>query len=356
MMHNIRVMTFFHWWLEGLTVFMPRKLRSILRLDKATITIELNDNRFVFKYYPPGTTAAMENRQVDIHHQLELDEALAWQRKLATQHHAGIILLLPGVCVLSRRIVFPAAAAANLNEALDFEIARRTPFDATQVYYDYRVLGSDKGHEKIKLELVLVLRQQLDAILTTLKEFNIKPDRVISSSMNPDSSFNLLPAKLKVTAGKQHRFGFYLALASCLLFIASFYTPLLIQEQWISEIEAQLQQERAAAISANKLLQKRQQLLEQVNFLATRKQASLGHLEIIDVLSSELPDDTWLLRLSLADELTQITGESGNVSSLVQKLEGSPYFNKVEFKSPTTRNNRTDKEKFNLSMNIAERG
>lgn len=356
MMHNISVATFMQWWLEGLTLFMPRKLRSILQLDKATITIELNDNRLVLNYYAPGTTAVMESRQVDIHHQLELDEALAWQRKLVTKHNASIILLLPEDCVLTRRIVFPAAVAANLNEALDFEIARLTPFSTDQVYYDYRILDRDKGQEKIKLELVLVLRNQVDDMLARLNDLNIKPDRVISSSMNPGSPFNLLPAKLKVTAGKQHRVGLYLALASCMLFIASFYTPLLIQEQWINEIEAQLKQERAAAIAANKLLQKRQQLLEQVNFLVTRKQASLGHLEIINVLSSELPDDTWLLRLSLADELTQITGESGNVSSLVQKLEGLPYFNKVEFKSPTTRNNRTDKEKFNLSMNIAERG
>jgi len=36
---------------------------------------------------------------------------------------------------------------------------------ASQIYYDYRILARDKDQEKIKLELVLVLRRQLDCAI-----------------------------------------------------------------------------------------------------------------------------------------------------------------------------------------------
>ena len=87
----------------------------------------------------------------------ESSECLPSGRLLAS----AIVFLLPAGQVLRRNLRLPAAAADRLRAVVGYEIDRQTPFEASQVSYDIRELGS-AGEGLLQVELVAWPLRQLD--------------------------------------------------------------------------------------------------------------------------------------------------------------------------------------------------
>ena len=68
-------------------------------------------------------------------------------------------------------------------------------------------------------------------------------------------------------------------------------------------------------------------------------------------LTRILPQDTFLDRLSLHAETTQMQGKSDNAQGLIELINNSPFFNEASFRGPTRLDNRSRKEIFDLSAN-----
>lgn len=75
-------------------------------------------------------------------------------------------------------------------------------------------------------------------------------------------------------------------------------------------------------------------------------------LNLLRELTVILPKTTWLTRVRMTDSSVQIEGYSDSATSLLPKLEASPYLQKVEFASPTFRDRRMNADRFNIKMEI----
>ena len=62
-----------------------------------------------------------------------------------------------------------------------------------------------------------------------------------------------------------------------------------------------------------------------------------------------MPDDTWLMRLTMNAGELQLFGESGNAAALIPLLESSEYFDNARFRSPDHPQQRPDKDRFHVS-------
>jgi len=181
----------------------------------------------------------------------------------------------------------------------------------------------------------------------------LKIDRIIPDGHSDKyANVNLLPTNKQTVVTGKNTFNFYLAATSFILFLAALYLPLNKQNQYIDELQGELQTARKSAVVLSKLKEEKQSILKQINFLTNKQLQTVNNINILNVVTKLVPDDTWLSRFSISNNQLQIQGESSNASALIQTLELSDLFKNVQFKSPVIRNNRTSKDKFNLSAEL----
>jgi general secretion pathway protein L len=77
-------------------------------------------------------------------------------------------------------------------------------------------------------------------------------------------------------------------------------------------------------------------------------------IDVLEVLTRLLPDDTWLDRFELRGGQIKIQGESKAASSLIPLIEAAPLFRNVSFAAPVTHNVRTAKERFVITAQLPE--
>lgn len=75
-------------------------------------------------------------------------------------------------------------------------------------------------------------------------------------------------------------------------------------------------------------------------------------LDVLRELTTLLPKTVWLVRLRIAENTAELEGYASSAPEIVQRLEESTYFKKVEFASPTIRDNRLNKDKFLLKAEL----
>ncbi len=63
-------------------------------------------------------------------------------------------------------------------------------------------------------------------------------------------------------------------------------------------------------------------------------------IDLLRELTNIIPKNAWLSRVKIAGNQINLEGYSPSASGLVEILEASPYFQKVEFSSPTFRDAR----------------
>jgi Tfp pilus assembly protein PilN len=88
----------------------------------------------------------------------------------------SLYICVPQEQAIVQHIYFPAAAEANLQQALEYEIERQLPFRRDEIFYDY--LPTGKSGDKIGLYLFAIPKKNLAGILDPLQSIGIKPKGV----------------------------------------------------------------------------------------------------------------------------------------------------------------------------------
>jgi general secretion pathway protein L len=102
-------------------------------------------------------------------------------------------LLLPANTVLIQHLSVPLLATRNLREVLGFELDKHTPFNATELYFDARVISRDKRQAKVVL--VAILRERLQAILDHCEQQGLVLQAVdVRDTQGTPLSIDLLPS------------------------------------------------------------------------------------------------------------------------------------------------------------------
>ena len=81
-----------------------------------------------------------------------------------------------------------------------------------------------------------------------------------------------------------------------------------------------------------------------------------GNAKKLAELTRILPEDTYLDRLSMHQETTQMQGKSGNAQSLIELVNDSDHFENASFRGPTRLDNRSGKEIFDLNADNTTMG
>ena len=93
-------------------------------------------------------------------------------------------------------------------------------------------------------------------------------------------------------------------------------------------------------------------LKEQHKALAEFDEQSFPMYGLLNLLTQVTTDDTWLDFLSLTNKELQIRGESKSAAKYLSELSKVDGFSNVSFASPVSRNPTSDKERFNVRIQL----
>ncbi len=347
------VARFWRWWLGELAGCLPGWLRAALGRRRRHLTVSVSEGEARF--------ALDRGRGSSPLGRLELggggDAAAA--RRLVRGVRPGsarVSLELPAGQVLRRVVELPAAAAENLRQVLGFEMDRHTPFQASEVYFDYSVLAGGRRDKQIKVDLVVATKAVVDQGLATLRSWDLAVDRV-GPAGDEGARFNLLPASAAPGgAALSRRFSVAFAVAAVVLGAVAIYLPLARKQEVLALTEARLTAARSEAVVADGLKQRVDKMVARGRFVVERKRSRPTATALLSEVSALLPDHTWLMQFAWRADGVRLSGYSARPSSLIGLLEQSALLSAVAFSSPVTMDQRVGLERFNVSAAVLPGG
>lgn len=357
---ELDVKGFFKWWGSELSFLVPTWIRGMFVDTRDYLMVskpdEFYDLRLVTEH-PKNEFGRIILNEEGRHIWYRLVS-----RKSELQQAEIVFRLLPGQA-LQKIITLPAAAQENLHQVVGFEMERLTPFKAEQVYYDVRLLEKINVADQIKAELVLVPRAKLDGMLKEMVGLGLLPGRVDvggpldREERRPKLNYNLLPQQLHDQPNQLKRLiNVVLVVLLIALIVLSMSLPIWMKREYSLELERDVKNTGQAASKVQALKQSAEDLLRDTDFLLDKKSTEPVVVEVINELSSRIPDDTWLTNVNFRQGKLQINGQSPSASALIEVIEASPLFENASFVSPVNQDRNTGMERFQIATEVVRKG
>jgi len=344
----LHAQTAWTWWLTGMLHLMPPSWRSRWFPPREILEVRRDGESLQLTHRSSGNMV-LNTQRVPFTPLLPPTDVSTW---LATQVplSARVICSVPEARVLSRTLRLPLAVEPDLRSLVELELDRWTPFTPNDVYFDVAVATRDLAARVLTCRFALIKRQDVDPILDALRSLG-RPIQAIHTDPPFEIALNLLPPALRPKGDLRARQRTVLVVgAAVALFLATLYVPLLRHESLLSDWQRQVAVQRDAASAAQNLLTQKTALEQRAQFVAERRAQRRALIETLKELTERLPDAAWVNRLMAQGEDVQLFGEAESATALVPLLESSDRFQQVEFRSPTTRNDTTDKDRFHIGL------
>ena len=342
---------FFGWWLGELAGMVPKRLRAAASGERPRLVLVVEADRARLLSTAGGGEQLLGEAPLDGEDPaLRLGAAL----RQAGRSRRAVVRLGRGLG-LRKSLDLPLAAQTDLNQALRFDMDRITPFRADEVLFAWRVLRVDQERRRLQVELQLAPGQRADQALELATGLGLQPQRLeLDEGEHGGSRLDLMPrASGRAGASRLNRL---LLLLVAALALAAVLIPLHEQRQRAAALEAEVAAARGAAEKSMQLRQTLETLSAAGNFVVRQKVASPMVAEIVAELSRVIPDQAHVVQLDLHDGGLQLHGFADQASDLIALLDESPLFHAPQFRSPVVRDPRTDKERFQIALQLAGEG
>lgn len=340
---------FFQWWWGELRNSLPTRFRAQLQYARRRLLIQVEAGDIALSVDDKTSVQSLDSFSVEGDHQLS-------QRRIQDilqQHELAEVsrdLLLPEAVVLRTRVKMPLAAEANLRTALAYEMDRHTPFQAEEVFFNWRVSTRDREAGQIHFELFVTPRKPVEANLELLTKLGLAATGIDVQTDDGPLGINLLPEALRYKIINQKaRVNLAIAAVTILLLVFVMAQSLWLREHQLESIDEAIANVRAEAMAVQQIRKQIDDATDAAGFLQERKIENGYKVEMFAELTRVLPSNTFLDRLSLNAETTQMQGKSDNAQSLIELINDSPMFDNASFRGPTRLDNRSRKEIFDLS-------
>ena len=165
---------FFKWWGEELGNAMPAQFRARMQYARRRLLIQINNGEIAFSIDNAGAVQSLDSLSTEQDIQLQQQRV----RELLLHHELTEVsrdLLLEDAVILRTEVVMPLAAETNLRQALAYEMDRHTPFQAEEVFYNWRILNRDREAGQLRFELYVTPREPVEALVGQLKRLGLAP-------------------------------------------------------------------------------------------------------------------------------------------------------------------------------------
>ncbi|MCX8026576.1 MAG: PilN domain-containing protein [Thermodesulfovibrionales bacterium] len=270
-----------------------------------------------------------------------------------------------GVFQDSRLITSNHIPIDNLDEDRTFEtinqLIQRTEMPnksskvTTYIFYNHH---TEKLIENIKNKVTPYIKaiderkENLLAFPYQLKGSQTAVAGLIETLWHKSDGFNLLTSGKKIRSYKPVLSTILLFLCLLAIICAYFFAPVHIEKKKISYLESLINQRKPELKRAEALQKEKDTLINEITDIEDFKHSKTMTIDIMKEMTNVLPKNAWLTRFRIADKKIEIEGYASSASELLAKLEASKYFEKVEFSSPTYRDQMMKMDRFQIKMDL----
>ena len=240
-------------------------------------------------------------------------------------------LLIPPAQTLLRRITLPPLVAAQRLTALHSEVLHASPFDPADTRWGHH--GVTLADGRIEYELAIVHARALEP----------------TGAIYAQGAHG--PVPLRTPPRQQAAWINWVLVALLgLLLLATLASPLVYRHQ----------QTQAHTLAYNELVKrtaplqqqrdKLQSQYQQHQWLQEQIETHAEPLDVLEKLSTVVPDHTHLVQLRLQDRLVTVEGQTPNALELLNLLQGTPGLAGVQLAGSVQRHPQTGKDIFQLQM------
>jgi general secretion pathway protein L len=272
-----------------------------------------------------------------------LDDAGLRQARgmLGNRRAPATVLRLPEGLLLERQVVLPLAADQGLDRVMRFEMDRFTPFAADEVFFAATVRRRDRAQGRLTVAISLVPRVRLAPILAAMAQLRLAATELEAPA--PAGGFGAAPRRIPLGAvdrtGEGWRRGvLWAAGAVCaVLAVVAAGLPFWLQMEARAAVEERIAELRPRVDQAD-ALRRRMAASAAGNDVIGAERARVGDaLHAIATLTDILPNDTYLLGLTIQKRQVTMEGQSAAAARLLTTVSGDPTVRNAAFAAPVTR-------------------
>lgn len=244
-----------------------------------------------------------------------------------------VAIAVPDDALLERTIVIPLAAERDLADLLRHEMESITPFNSDEVFWTWTVMRRDRDRRRLHVRLSLVPKIALPHLHTAL---GVAPTwlEAVTQGGRPC----VIPLGHTVTSVRRQQRNLRLVLAGTAgLAVAVIALPFVRQSLALWRIEAQIHILEPDTRIAQTLRERIAKVSSAANLVAAEHHRVGDPLGVIAVVTTALPDDTFLTDLSIRQGKLEMTGQSRAAARLIGALSTSPAIKDPAFIASVTR-------------------
>lgn len=233
--------------------------------------------------------------------------------------------------------VLPSAARGSLDKVLRYEMDRLTPFEADDVFFSHRLLGTDNGGATLRVELALVPRTRVQPMFDRLAQYGIVAS--VLEAAGPNGAVRRIGiARIDAVRQSLDRLLLRLAAVACVvLTCAVIATPLVQQSLAMAEVDDAIAALRPRVNEVEALRQRIAQGSAGAGRIAAAREQAGTVLQMLGVLTATLPDDTWLSSLTLHQRDLVLEGHSTASAKVIAGMAAEPRLHDPAFGAPVLR-------------------
>lgn len=347
------------WWLGELEQLVPEAVRRQFVGQRT---------RLVLLVDAPGDNLLEETDQhtrrmgrIDLHTPATGDvrRILAAIPRADRSGGSEVVLRFPAQRALRTPISLPLAAEKNLPEVVGFEFERLVPFGRADVYYAYRIVARDKQAQLIRLELVVLPRSEVAKLGPTAEALGLRVSGLEIAEGVGEQGVTLIPLddrKVDRAMGSERRILIGLAAAASVLGLLCLAVPYWRTSAAVESLTARMADARQRAESVVSLRKQIDLKRHEQQFLIDRKRAMPTETELLATLTRLIPDDAYLTESSITGDRLRLVGAANSATALLTLVDQSPAFRGAAFQSPIVQDTRLNRERFDITARIAQRG
>ncbi len=175
----------------------------------------------------------------------------------------------------------------------------------------------------------------------------------ITEQLWPKSrGFNLLSKGLRRHVKMPFLLTSLLALAMVACLGVYLFVPIQTEKDRLGEIERQINLRKNEVRTVEKIKNDIEAIKKKTALINNFKHVNPLYIDLLKELTLVIPKNAWLTRVRIAGPQVNAEGYAPSATSLIQLLEASKHFQKVEFSSPTFRDARLNMDRFQIKMDI----
>lgn len=329
---------FFSWWKRQLYTFVPESWRNGLSQHHASLYVYMDDSAHRLVLQGDAGDTEIDNEQ-----QLaELDRAAT-----------PVVVNIERTMLLVKTFQMPAATEENLQQVLEFEMDRQTPFTADQVYFAYQSARKNSTSQ-LDITLYLIPKSRVQQALPLVDTWGLQAMTTRVVDETHPLQIKMLPASYNHASIQRAKW--LPVTISAMLLILLFVVPIFYLQHQLDGLQQQLHSIQTTSSDAQKIQQDLDNHLNRLDFLRKKYQASPRVLVLLNEISQLVPDSSWITRLEVRRDTIYLQGTSAKAAGLIEVLENSPYFSNARFESPVTNDRSGQFETFKLALDIVPQG